>query len=64
MRAGHRELDILPLMLPRLLDYDHRSVFQISDALPRLVAGPDDADRHLFAGQNHRLERRLPDREC
>ena len=44
-------------MLAAAFDDDHRAVFQVADALPRLFARLDDADLDAFARQEHGLER-------
>src|SRR5712692_44863 len=40
-----------------ILDHDHSAVVQVAHALADLLALLDDLDRHLLAGQDHRLDR-------
>ena len=58
MQRGDGELDILVKKLPAPFDDDHRAVLEIANALPRFVAGLDQPDDHLFAGQHDGLQRR------
>ena len=54
--AGDGDIDGLVDVVAAVLDDDHRAVFEVAHALPRLFAGLDDADVDVLAGQEDGLQ--------
>ena len=54
--AGNDDIDIAADTTPGIVDHDHRSVIQISDALPRLLAFLQHEDPDRFTGKNDRTQ--------
>src|SRR5205807_9927815 len=55
--GGHDDPDRLVHVAAPVLDHDHGSIIQVSDALVLLLAFLDHLDIHLLAGDDNRLER-------
>jgi hypothetical protein len=48
----------LSIALARPLDHDHRPVVEVADTLARVLAGLDDPDAEVLAGQQRGLSPR------